>query len=135
MEALERPSIPNIHIPAVASSSTPKTTTTTAAPKPRQRESKWTGAQLANLASALEAAFFHTAAADAFAGENGKTAKQVRETFSFLVNKRIFEFSDEAVEGNEGRGRGRGKGKVARRFEREMRADRYVCVCVFLSID
>ncbi|KAL9067923.1 MAG: hypothetical protein Q9161_006542 [Pseudevernia consocians] len=139
--SLKQPSIPNIHAPLAAPSISPKptpptTTTTTAttshpqtptttpAPKPktpRQRESKWTGAQLAHLASAIEAAFFPTV--DAFAADHKKTGKQVRETFSFLVHRRIFEYSDEAADEG-GKGKGKGKGKVARRFERELRADR-----------
>ena len=51
----------------------------------------------------------------------------MRDTFSFLVGRRIFEYSDEAGgEGGRNGGRGRGRGKVARRFEREMRDHRYV---------
>lgn len=54
---------------------------------------------------------------EAFAHANKKTLGQVRETYSFLVTGRIFEFSDEGREdGKDGKGRGR----VARRFEREM---------------
>lgn len=60
-----------------------------------------------------------------FAKENKKTLGQVRETYSFLVNGRIFEFSDEGREDGDGKGRGKGRG-VARRFEREMRGGRYV---------
>ena len=64
---------------------------------------------------------------DAFAKENQKTVGQVRETYSFLVNRRIFEFSDEGLGAREkggGRIGGKGRGKVARRFEREMRGER-----------
>lgn len=60
---------------------------------------------------------------DAFAKANKKTVGQVRETYSFLVNRRIFEFSDEGLGAREGGG-GKGRGKVARRFEREMRGER-----------
>ena len=60
---------------------------------------------------------------DAFAKANKKTVGQVRETYSFLVNRRIFEFSDEGFGAGEGGG-GKGRGKVARRFEREMRGER-----------
>ncbi len=67
---------------------------------------------------------------EAFAVENKKTPKQVREAFSFVVGRRIFGFCDDEGEGGGGNGRARGRGKVARRFEREMREDR--CVCVFL---
>lgn len=76
---------------------------------------------------------------EAFAKENKKTLGQVRETYSFLVNGRIFEFSDEGREaegdgkdGKDGKGKDGGGGKrrggrgVARRFEREMRGGRYV---------
>ncbi len=69
---------------------------------------------------------------EAFAVENKKTPKQVREAFSFVVGRRIFGFCDEEGEGGKGggggNGRARGRGKVARRFEREMREDR----CVFI---
>ena len=67
------------------------------------------------------------------------------DAYSFLVNRRIFEFSDEGGGEGEGegkgengngngtrRGRGRGRGKVARRFEREMGWDRYVFFFSFL---
>ncbi|CAF9925109.1 hypothetical protein IMSHALPRED_006378 [Imshaugia aleurites] len=138
----KQPSIPNIHAP-LATIPTPQPTIsslpqtpTPKSPRPRARESKWTGAQLANLASALEAAFFPTV--DAFAARNGKTAKQVRDAYSFLVNKRVFEFCDEGGGdggvgvgrdglgggGEKGKGSGSGRRKVARRFEREMREDR-----------
>lgn len=53
---------------------------------------------------------------EAFAHANKKTLGQVRETYSFLVTGRIFEFSDEGREED-----GKGRGRVARRFEREMR--------------
>ncbi len=62
---------------------------------------------------------------EAFAGANGKTARQVGEAYSFLVNRRILEFSDEGLGGKGGRGKGKG---VARRFEREMGEDRLVIV-------
>lgn len=66
---------------------------------------------------------------DAFAAENGKTPRQVKEAFSFLACKRIWDYVDDGAgnEGKNGGGRG-GKMKVARRLEREMRADRYVLV-------
>ncbi len=65
---------------------------------------------------------------EAFAGANGKTARQVGEAYSFLVNRRILEFSDDGVQGGKGKGKG-----VARRFEREMGEDRLV-LFLFLGI-
>lgn len=72
---------------------------------------------------------------EAFAHANKKTLGQVRETYSFLVTGRIFEFSDEGREED-----GKGRGRVARRFEREMRGGKgmfdffFIFFFIFMAI-
>ena len=72
-------------------------------PPRRPRSTKWTGTQLASLASCLESSFDFPA----FASTHKKTPRQVRDAFEFLCKKRICEYSHEG-------------GKRAKRFEREM---------------